>query len=64
MVTEYPDVVKPYVISLDYQFTNQYEPSMSSMSGDSEREREGAREMCSLLRHPISSPLFPSFADL
>jgi len=35
---------------------------MSSMSGDSEREREGAREMCSLPRHP--SPLFPFLTNL
>lgn len=37
---------------------------MSPMSGDSEREREGAREMCSLSYYPIPSPLFPFHADL
>lgn len=48
VVPEYTDVVKPFVIFLDYQFANQYEPNTSSSlnSDDSElRERKDAREM-------------------
>lgn len=67
VVPEYTDVVKPFVIFLDYQFANQYEPNTSLLnSDDSGCVNAKMRGKCVRYAYPPQhfSALFLSFVNL